>query len=295
MKKLIVNADDFGISSGVNRGIEQAFQFGTLTSATVMANMPAFEDAVSIAKRNQGLGIGVHLNLLRGKPLLPVSSIPTLTNRDGYLVKEVGVFIKKMFLKKIELSEIEKELRAQIEKTLNAGIKVTHFDSEKHLHCYPAIFKIAVKLAKEYKINRLRYINESCLIPKEENKLNGTFRKLANNQYYKAKVLTYLCRLSRRSINQNKIAYPDHSYGIMLAGQMTKRSYELILESLNEGVSEFMCHPGYVDNELAILSKQIGSFFINDYREEELSILLDADLPQLIKKLNIKLVNYGEL
>lgn len=295
MKRLIVNADDFGLSKGIDQGIIEAFKYGTITSASLMANMPAFEDACSLAKENSGLGTGVHLNLLRGKPLLSPTSIPTLMGRNGYFVGNISVFVKRLFLREFNLLEIEKELRAQIERVLTAGIKITHFDSEKHLHCYPRILRIVVKLARDYEINKIRYINERILLPYGENRLSWMIKNIKNKQYYKSKILNYMCKQSKNYLDENRISYPDYFYGIMYAGRITKVNYKSILESVSDGISEFVCHPGCIDSELSASSKQLGSFYINAYREEELKVLLDSHLPQQIKQLGIKLVSYAEV
>ncbi|MDF2536442.1 MAG: hypothetical protein K0R18_2604 [Bacillales bacterium] len=145
MTKLIINADDFGYSKGVNLGILEAFQNGIVTSSTMMTNMPAVEHAATIAKQNPELGIGIHFVLTCGAPLS--SGVPTLINENGDF-KKLNDFLKSA----PDLVEIEKEFRTQIQKFLSLGLTPTHFDSHHHVHSHPAVFSIVEKLALEHNV-----------------------------------------------------------------------------------------------------------------------------------------------
>jgi predicted glycoside hydrolase/deacetylase ChbG (UPF0249 family) len=149
--KLIVNADDFGYSRGVNFGIIDAYQKGVLTSATMMVNMPGFEHAVELAKRNPGLGVGIHLVLTCGVPVLP--ELPSLTDEIGQFRKLRGIFHYA------SAEEIEKEFVAQIERFLASGLKPTHLDSHHHVHAHELVLPIVLRLAERYRLPVRRISN----------------------------------------------------------------------------------------------------------------------------------------
>ncbi|MFO6497185.1 MULTISPECIES: chitin disaccharide deacetylase [Bacillus] len=144
MKALIINADDFGLSRGVNLGIIEAFQRGVLTSTTIMTNMLEMEHAVSLARENPALGVGVHLTLTAGRPLL--SDLQTVADEDGNFRKLS--YYQGFF--DIDLDEVYKEWKAQIEKALTCGLHPTHIDSHHHIHTYGNLSEVFVKLATEY-------------------------------------------------------------------------------------------------------------------------------------------------
>ncbi|AJO16476.1 chitin disaccharide deacetylase [Bacillus paralicheniformis] len=144
MKSLIINADDFGFSRGVNLGIIEAFQHGVLTSTTLMVNMQEAEHAVELARQNRELGVGVHLTLTAGRPIL--GGLHTITDEEGNFRKLL--YYQGFF--DIDLDEVYREWKAQIEKALSFGLNPTHIDSHHHIHTYGNLPEVFVKLAKEY-------------------------------------------------------------------------------------------------------------------------------------------------
>lgn len=143
--KLLINADDFGYSPAVNHGIIETFKNGIVRSTTMMCGMPGFDHAVSLAKENPELGVGVHLTMTAGYSVGGVYK--TITDQNGHFLKQIDFYNS---LDTIDLGEIEKEFTAQIEKALAAGIKVTHIDSHHHVHGYEPVFGIFIDLAKRY-------------------------------------------------------------------------------------------------------------------------------------------------
>ena len=154
-RALIVNADDFGISEGVNRGVAEACERGILTSATLMVNMPAFEDALRVARGLPNLGLGVHLNLTSGVPVLPPQRVHGLVGPKGRFLP-MGTLLRGLTLGRVPLTQAEAELSAQIEKALEAGVAVTHLDSHHHVHVHPALHGLVVRLARRYGIKAVR-------------------------------------------------------------------------------------------------------------------------------------------
>lgn len=141
-RQLIINADDFGLCEGVNRGIEQAHRQGVLTSATIMANMPAADEAVKTAKKLADLGVGVHLNLTEGVALSKDTAVKVLVNSAGEFAYSPAVISILSTAVHTVRKAIRTELSAQIQWVIDNGVRPTHLDSHKHIHCFPAINRL---------------------------------------------------------------------------------------------------------------------------------------------------------
>jgi predicted glycoside hydrolase/deacetylase ChbG (UPF0249 family) len=280
MIKVIVNADDFGFCRSVNEGIVLAHREGILTSATLMANAPGFDQAVDLSRENPNLGIGVHLNIVRGRPLSDPARISSAVAPDGRFWGSVYKIIRKHYARSIRLADVETEWRAQIEKALRAGIAVTHLDSEKHMHTFPPYFRIALKLAGDFNIRAVRFINERCL-------------SLSPAQSVKSFFIAACCRSMRKTIRNHGIMTVDRFYGVCHSGRMTAPRIRRILERAGEGCSEIMVHPGRLTEELVSLEKEFGSYYINNLREVELEALLDGSLKRVVRERGVRLISYG--
>src|SRR5437867_196481 len=147
VRSLVVNADDLGLTVGVNDGIFDAHDHGILTSASVFASAPATSDAIRRALSRPSLGVGVHLALVDGTPTLPPCRVPTLVEDDGRFRRSWKPFIVACLRGKVSLAEVELELTAQIERLRSAGVRLTHLDAHKHVHAYPPVFAIVARLA----------------------------------------------------------------------------------------------------------------------------------------------------
>lgn len=143
-KKLIVNADDFGLTPGVNRGILEAFQRGIVTSATLMTNMPGFPDAVALARQAPGLAVGLHLNLTYGRPLLPAVETASLLDEEGRFVNDPAHILEQG-----RIDEMLAEFKAQARRFLAAGIPLSHLDTHHHLHRSRTVMEIVAGIARE--------------------------------------------------------------------------------------------------------------------------------------------------
>ncbi|MHB8171724.1 MAG: chitin disaccharide deacetylase [Thermincolia bacterium] len=143
MKRLIVNADDFGLSHGVNQGIIKAHGDGIVTSTTVMVNLPAAREIVEAAKFNPELGIGIHLNITFGRPLFMVDRITSLVDEQGNLMRPEVIW------ERVEPKEVAMEWEAQVGEFLSWGLKPSHLDSHHHVHTWPQLRSVAAALAKE--------------------------------------------------------------------------------------------------------------------------------------------------
>ncbi|MGB6340201.1 MAG: ChbG/HpnK family deacetylase [Candidatus Aminicenantaceae bacterium] len=282
MKKVIINADDFGLVQGVNEGIVKAHQEGVLTSATLMANMPGFDQAVEMAGANPELGVGVHLNILRGQPLSPVKKVDSLLSRELRFIPSVANLLYRMALKRVSFDEVEREFRTQVERVQRAGIDPSHIDSEKHIHLIRPLFRIVLKLAKEYKIHKVRFIQENCVSSRPGQMFKSIFISLSSTSMKKKMV-------------QEGVRSPDNFYGVCDSGRITAVRIQQALQRAKVGVTEIMVHPGFITQEMIELEKKIGPYYINKYREKELNALLDEKLPEVIADLGIQLINFNHL
>jgi chitin disaccharide deacetylase len=280
MKKVIINADDFGLCPAVNEGIVLAHRQGILTSATLMANVSGFDQAVALARENPGLGIGVHLNIVRGRPLSPPGTIPTLIGPDGRFPAEAGRIMRRLAAGRIKPAEIERELRAQIEKALATGLPLTHLDSEKHMHALPPVFKVALRLGGEYGIRRIRFIREYSL-------------SLRISRSAKAAFFSLCCRSMLRRIREAGFVITDAFYGICNSGRMSSAEFRRLFPRLGEGTTEIMVHPGFRPADPAALEAEVGRYYINDFRERELQALLDPGLPAIARANGIEWIGFN--
>lgn len=282
MKRLIVNADDFGLHSEINRGIIKGYKDGFITSTSLMCSAPAFSDAVELAKECPGLGIGVHLTLVGGvKPLLPIEEVASLVDERGLLFPDYIAFSKRFYTGTIKKSELEKELRAQIECALATGLAITHIDSHQHTHVLPGINDVVLDLCKKYKLSKIR-------IPQEAYTFNGGFeaswgRTIGRNG------LTFFSKILKNKAQAVGISSTDNFFGMLAGGNLNARLVRNIIKQLPEGSSEIMTHPGMSNGVLS-------SVFNWQYHwEQELASYVDIENKNLLKPENIKLINFGEL
>lgn len=284
MKRLIVNADDFGFTAGVNRAIIEAHQQGIVTSATIMVNMNGFEEAVRLARENPSLGVGLHFNITQGKPVAPAEKIRGLLTNQGEFPGTSTAVARRLLRGGLTANAIATELRAQIEKALDAGLKLTHVDSHKHAHALPQVFAAIMQTIPPYGIGAVR-------LQRERWRLSGQFRsaKLLK-QSLVAAAIALLCPADRERLRVAGIRTTEAFIGITQTGFWTKEWLEQVIDSLPDGVSELMCHPGYVDDDIS----QIGTRLIAS-RQQELHLLLLAEIQQRLQSRKVKLINYADL
>lgn len=242
---LVVNADDFGISRGVNRGIVEAHRGGLVTSASLMTNLPSAEDAVTRAAVCPDLGLGLHLTLTAGRPLTPPERVASLVDGSGdFLV--LGTLLARLTAGEILVTEIERELRAQIEWLLRRGIEPGHIDSHHHVHIHPRVAPIVIRLAREYGVRWVRGPAEGL----------PSARLLAARPKDAARVLviSVLGTVLRWRLRWAGLRTADHFRGIALGTGFRERDLLPVIRSLPPGLTELMTHPGHPDQELAKLT-----------------------------------------
>jgi hopanoid biosynthesis associated protein HpnK len=286
MRQLIVNADDFGLTEQVSRGILDAHREGIVTSTTLMANGGAFDAAVSMARREYHLAIGVHLNLTEGVPVSPASNIPTLVDRQGRLHLSPRRLAQGIMTRQVNLAEVETELWHQIWKVLRAGILPTHLDGHKHVHVLPGVSDIVIRLAQEFSIPGIRCPSEAA--PKIPTLLrNGNSRIATAKQYLLGRAVSIFARRFREKLVKAGLLSPAHFYGLSQTGFLDTQSIQDILGDVPEGASELMCHPGYLDADLAKTGTRLRV-----QREVEIRGLTAHQVRKLVADRGIQLINY---
>ena len=275
-KRLVINADDFGFSEGVTRGIVEAHAAGSVTSASIMANGIDWDNAVRLARATRTLGFGVHLNLVQGRPLLRV---PSLTDPETNEFYSLGLLALRAVAGRIDRGELEAETRAQIERVRGAGIPVTHLDSHRHAHALPAIFPVVARVARDAGIRAIRSPREPLRLHALD--VPATARKL---------VLELALRASRALPLEAPLVTTDHFRGISLQGGTHFASrLRRALDTLEPGSTELMVHPGHVDEALAAQDPYTSP------RAIELAELVSAGVRERLSRGDIELVSFAAL
>lgn len=256
---LILNADDFGRHPLINRSVEEGVKRGCLRSASLMPGEPYFDEAVQLAKRYRELGVGVHLTLVNGKPVLPTEDIPSLVTSNGLFYADYISFIRAYLTKRISLTDIYRELGAQLDKVMSAGIIPTHADSHEHLHVMPGIFPIVLDLLDIRNIRRIR-------VPK----LRGSWKEFLSGGPGPAVGRLGLWSLSacaRRMARRRHFGVPDFFAGKVEGSEVDEAFLLQLAADFPPGVTEVMLHPG-LDN--AMLERASG--WHHDYETEHKAI-----------------------
>jgi hopanoid biosynthesis associated protein HpnK len=280
MKALIVNADDFGLSSGANRGIIAAWRDGILTSASLMVNGAGCEEAVSLARENPGLQVGLHLTLVQGRATAPGEGFPSLTDREGSFTDDpVMAGMRYFFLRSLR-KKLQAEIEGQIRKFTATGIPLSHIDGHLNIHMHPTVFDILLTLMPKYGIETFRLSRERLFVD-----LSLARRRIAGKAV-DAFIFGRLAERCKPELDRRRIGYADEVKGLLNSGRMTEDYLLAALDRLEDGVTEIYFHPGcYPDEELRK--------WMPDYcHEEELAALTS---PRVMKKLNsmgIVLKNY---
>lgn len=284
MKYLIVNADDFGLTRGVNRAIIEGHRRGIITSTTLMVNMPAFDEAVELAKSTPSLGVGLHFNITQGSPVCSPDRVRSIIDRSCNFPGTTTALLMRNLSGRLERSEIENELRAQIERMLSAGIRPTHIDTHKHSHAIPIVLDAIIDVAREYGIPAVRKLRQPFDVG------TGMPPIKVLTQALGAAAVGALCRLQERRLESSGLALTSAFYGISRTGFWDREWLLDVIANLPEGASELMCHPGYDDSDLRSSQTRLTSS-----RQAELEILTDETVSRAISDHGIDLIHYGRI
>jgi len=279
-KRLIINADDFGISASVNRAVISGWQNGLLTSASLMVTGAAFDDAVALARLNPGLQTGLHLTLVQGLAAARHKGFPSLTHDNGQFPDDPVVAGMRMFFLKSLHKQIELEIVAQIEKFLGTGIPLTHIDGHLNIHMHPTVFSILCRLMPKYGISTFRLTRERL----------GIERQISSGRTLGKAVDAFIFgKLAKRCLPElimRRISFADEVKGTLNSGRITEDYLLKCLENLQDGLTEIYLHPADADNPQT-----------PDYRHvEEMTALSSRKVLEKLKSRGITLCNYrGEV
>lgn len=289
MRRLIVNGDDFGLTPGVNRAILEAHERGIVTSATLMAQGAAFDQAVRAAQSAASLSVGCHVLLVDGSPVLNPNQVSSLIcNRNGAgrerFCEGFGGLARRAFLGRLVPEQIEAEVTAQIGRLQAAGIRVSHVDTHKHTHMLPQVLTPLLRAAAASGVHRIRnpfeFVRLSLLAQRA-----GMWKRFAQ-----VKLLGGLGRKFHEAVRRAGMLTPDGTFGIVSTGGLDERLLRFMIQHLDEGTWELVCHPGYNDAELQTVRTRLRAS-----RERELQLLGSAQARELLQGAGIELISYEQL
>ena len=283
MRRLIVNADDFGLTRGVNRAIAELHEQRKLTSTTVMTRAFATEDAIARSRMVPSLGIGCHVVLVDGEPVLPPSEIPTLTDPEtGRFHPTSAGFLRRALTGSIRtgkiLGQIEAEAGAQIRLLQQNGLRLTHIDTHKHTHMFPAVLRPVLRAARSAGIAAVRNPFEPA----------WSRRATAHAPLVRRIEVSLLQRLEpafRRIVAEHGFRTTEGAIGVLATGTLDATTLRSLLKSVPPGTWELVTHPGYNDADLARVHTRL-----KESRETELEAL------QLIGEIaGLELIGFAQL
>lgn len=282
VRRLIVNADDFGLTSGVNRAIVEAHRSGVVTSATLMANAGAFPEAVQLAASAPELSIGCHVVLVDGSPLSSPAQVPSLLDNGGAQFHvSLARFARLALRKRLDAGQIEAEVAAQIRKLQSSGIAVSHLDTHKHTHMFPQVLQPVLRAAKACGVPAIRN-------PFETVKLTQLFSNPGSwKRWLEVRALNRWAAQFHRAVEQAGLATPNGTIGILATGRLGERWLQFLLENLPPGTWELVCHPGYNDAQLGAVRTRL-----RESRERELRALTSETLRPLLSQRGVELISY---
>ena len=276
MKNLIITADDFGAAVEVNEAVERAHRDGILSAASLMVAGSAAADAIARAKTMPRLRVGLHLVLVEGKPVLPVSAVPDLVDASGHFRTDMARAGAAMFFRPKVRAQLQAEIEAQFAAFAATGLALDHVNAHKHFHLHPTIAALMVKIGKAYDVKGARVPLEpqAVLARIEPHKPSGIVALTAP-----------FARGLKRRFRRAGIAAPDSVFGLAWSGAMTRARLKGLIEHLPEGLSEIYLHPA--------TGRYVGS--APDYQYAgELAALTDPGLPALLAAKAIRTGGFGD-
>jgi len=289
MKRLIVNADDFGLTQGVNRAIAACHQQGIVSSATLMATGAALAEAATLSAELPRMSVGCHVVLVDGEPILPAGEVRSLLAPGASrFYNSIGEVLRAVALGRFRSEEVEAEAGAQMARLRQAGVALSHFDSHKHTHMFPSILRPLLRAAASHGIRALRN-------PFEAPGVVGFAEAIGTPALLVRKSQTMLLRaLLRgrwlRAVREAGFATTDGSLGVTNTGWLDERTLRGMLGRMPEGTWELVCHPGYNDGELAQVRTRL-----RESRQVEMQALTAVTQAELRSRYGMVLDSFGEL
>ena len=290
MKRLIVNADDFGMTPGVNRAVMEAHQNGILTSTTLMVTGAAADEAMRLALAAKTLDVGCHVVLLEGTPILSGNEIPSLavTGFDGTtrFRRSFSRFIKAALTNRLRGEDIYREAKAQIMRLQDAGFEVLHLDTHKHAHVFPNVFRPLLRAAVDCGVRAVRNPFEPA---RAMGWSHAWRRRDLWARYVPVRMLRAFAQAFQAECRTLGIATPQGTFGITLTGFADRDSLLALLNRIPEGTWELLCHPAYEDELWLALGPRPGS------GERELELLQSTAVRDCVRDNDIVLTSYTDL
>ena len=285
---MIINADDFGLTQGVNRAIAQAHAAGIVTSSTLMASSAAFADAVAIAKANPTLSVGCHVVLVDGDCVSAPAVIPSLLGGTASeLERRLVPFVARALRGRIPESELRTEIQAQISTLQAAGLAVSHVDTHKHTHIFPAVFKPLLQAARECRVRAVR----NPFAPIKPLAFAHLMRRPRLwTRYSQVQALRSFEAGFRRAVEEMDMFTTDGSFGILGTGALDDKLFGAVIGCLPQGTWEFVCHPGYRDADLDGIRTRLRAS-----REQELRVLTSPCAREALERHEVELISYKQL
>ena len=270
----IFNAADFGMSRGVNQAIAKAYHEGVLNSTSIMINLDFVDEALELKKEMPDLAVGLHLNLTNQYPLSNPTDIPLLVDDKGKFKHGFVNLLLLSLLHPFELRrQVELESRAQLERALKSGIKLSHIDSHSHIHHIPLIFNVVKKLAKEYDIPRIRVVNENIF---------NTLKHNQNNSYLKdGGVVKYA--ILRALAVWNNYKTDTYFYSILYTCKLSREKFKNLQIPKGYAAVEVGLHPATPDIDKQHIEDVFDDNILSPWRTKELETLLDKTVIEDIK------------
>ncbi len=279
MGRLIINADDFGLTAGVNRAVIELHRAGVLTSSTLMARANATDEAIELARSTPTLGVGCHVVLVDGTPSLSPSEIPSIVNKSaGCFHTSLVPFLLRLFTGGIRAAEIEAEAAAQIALLQGRGLTLTHVDTHKHTHMFPAVLRPVLRAARAAGIRAVRNPFEP----------SWAVRATAGASLARAAEVNVLRKLHaacRRIIAEEGFVTTDGTIAVVGTGILNAETARSLLRQLPPGTWELVTHPGYNDADLDKVRTRLRAS-----RDIE-----RAALPTVREFPNLELISYARL
>lgn len=291
MRRLIINADDFGMTSGVNHAIIEAHRAGTVTSCTLMANESAVEDAAALASRTPSLAVGCHIVLVDGRPLSPADNVSSLiTSRNGNDARfrpGIAELAHAAVSGKIQPSDVRREASAQIVRLQSRGIALSHVDCHMHSHILPVVSRAVLRAASEHGIRAVRNPFEPAW------SVAATHKSSSLRSWNRSSQVTILRSLQPqflRMVKESGMKTTEGTIGIAATGLLDHDLLRRLVDAMPEGTWELVTHPGYNDQDLAGAKTEL-----KQSRAVELELLRSAGTLDLLRSRGIQLITYREL
>jgi hopanoid biosynthesis associated protein HpnK len=279
VRRLIVNADDFGLTSGVNRAIVELHRAGLVTSASLMALGGATDEAIELARATPSLCVGCHVVLVDGEPVLPPEKIPSLVDaRTGHFPNSLTTFLLRLFAGRIRAEEIEAEAAAQIAHLQQRGVRLTHIDTHKHAHIFSAVLRPVLRAARAAGIRAVRHPFEPEWAVRAA--IGAPLARVVQ-----VAALRPLAPRSRKIIAQEGFITTDGTIAMVGTGTLDGAALRSLLDQLPAGTWELVTHPGYNDADLARVRTRLRT-------SRDIERLALATIPEVH---DIKLISFADL